>query len=221
MQRTILASVGTLALSTSALAGSHLWDFTEVFSSPDGQVQFIELHVPTAANGETLLAGKKITSVATGKSFTFPVNLVPPTGLKYLLLATPAFAALPGAPTPDFIIPANFFGTSGDTLKYHVYDTWVIGATAVPLDCVSSLNRNGTTSANTPKNYAGVQGNVNACPAAPCPADIDGSGAVDAGDIAVLLGAWGTTEAEADLDHDNDVDAADLSVILGAWGNCG
>jgi hypothetical protein len=221
MNDKLLASAAMLAIASSTFAGSHLWDFTEVFSSPDGQIQFIELHVATMANFETQLAGKKVSSLATGKSFTFPVNLTPPTGQKYLLLATSAFAALPGSPTPDFIIPANFFGTSGDTLTYHVYDSWVIGATAVPLDCVSSLKRNGSISANTPKNYAGVQGTVDACPAPPCPADIDDSGVVDAGDIAVLLGAWGSARSEADLDGDNDVDAADLSVLLGAWGDCG
>ncbi len=221
MQFTLLTSAAVLALASSAFAGSHLWQFSEAFSSPDGQIQFIELHLPTSANSEILLAGKKVTSLATGKFVTFPANLTPPTGLKYILLATSAFAALPGAPTPDLIIPPNFFGTNGDTLKYHVYDTWVIGATALPLDCVSSLNRDGTTSANTPKNYAGVQGTVNACPAPPCPADIDGSGVVDAGDLAALLGAWGNTGGDADLDNDGDVDAADLSVILGAWGSCG
>jgi polyhydroxybutyrate depolymerase len=55
---------------------------------------------------------------------------------------------------------------------------------------------------------------------APCPADIDQSGAVDGGDMALLLGAWGTTDANADLDGSGLVGAGDLSILLAAWGPC-
>ncbi|MGA1223481.1 MAG: M12 family metallo-peptidase [Phycisphaerales bacterium] len=54
--------------------------------------------------------------------------------------------------------------------------------------------------------------------APPCPADLDGSGTVDAADLAALLGAWGSPAA--DLDGNGAVDAADLAVLLGAWGPC-
>ena len=49
------------------------------------------------------------------------------------------------------------------------------------------------------------------------PADLDGDGDVDAGDLATLLGQWGTA-GSADLDGDNMVGAADLAILLGAWG---
>jgi hypothetical protein len=52
-----------------------------------------------------------------------------------------------------------------------------------------------------------------------CPADLDGSGTVDAADLAQLLGAW--SGSAADLDGDGITDAADLAVLLGAWGACG
>lgn len=52
----------------------------------------------------------------------------------------------------------------------------------------------------------------------PCPGDIDGNGAVDAADLAALLGAWGT--ADADLNGSGSTDAADLSILLGSWGGC-
>lgn len=54
----------------------------------------------------------------------------------------------------------------------------------------------------------------------PCPADLDGNGAVDAGDLATLLGAWGGTGGAADLDGNGSVDAGDLATLLGAWGPC-
>jgi hypothetical protein len=48
--------------------------------------------------------------------------------------------------------------------------------------------------------------------------DLDGNGVVDAADLSILLGAWGTKGASvADLDGNGIVDAADLSVLLGAW----
>lgn len=51
-----------------------------------------------------------------------------------------------------------------------------------------------------------------------CPADINGDGTVDAGDLAQVLSAWGTSGA--DLDGDGDTGAADLAVLLSAWGDC-
>ncbi|MFO0830158.1 MAG: dockerin type I repeat-containing protein [Phycisphaerales bacterium] len=52
-----------------------------------------------------------------------------------------------------------------------------------------------------------------------CPADLDGNGAVDAADIALLLGQW-SGAGSADLDGDGSVGAADLAILLGAWGAC-
>jgi hypothetical protein len=55
----------------------------------------------------------------------------------------------------------------------------------------------------------------------PCPADLDGDGAVGASDLATLLGAWGSTKGgSADIDGDGSIGAADLSTLLAAWGNC-
>jgi len=54
------------------------------------------------------------------------------------------------------------------------------------------------------------------------PADLDGDGAVGAGDLATLLGAWGACPGKgpcpADLDGDGAVGASDLAALLAAWG---
>lgn len=55
-------------------------------------------------------------------------------------------------------------------------------------------------------------------PAVALSGDLNGSGTVDAADLAVLLGAWGSA-GEADLDHDGSVGAADLAILLGQWSN--
>jgi hypothetical protein len=52
----------------------------------------------------------------------------------------------------------------------------------------------------------------------PCPPDLNGDGAVTAEDLAFLLGAWGTPNA--DVNDDGFTDANDLAILLGAWGDC-
>lgn len=55
-----------------------------------------------------------------------------------------------------------------------------------------------------------------------CPADLDGSGAVDLGDLSLLLTHFGTPAGagplDGDLDLDGDVDLVDLSQMLGQFG---
>jgi hypothetical protein len=53
-----------------------------------------------------------------------------------------------------------------------------------------------------------------------CPADLDGSGAVDVTDLLALLGAWGQSGVPADLDGSGTVDVGDLLMLLAAWGDC-
>ena len=56
-----------------------------------------------------------------------------------------------------------------------------------------------------------------------CPSDLDGSGEVDALDLAALLSAWGPCGASAcpaDVNQDAAVDALDLAALLSAWGVC-
>jgi len=55
------------------------------------------------------------------------------------------------------------------------------------------------------------------------PGDINLDGAVDAKDLAMLLGAWGTNGpvgTGGDVDLDGDTDGQDLGALLGAWGPC-
>ncbi len=57
-------------------------------------------------------------------------------------------------------------------------------------------------------------------PAGGCVGDLDGSGAIDADDLARLIGSWGSGGV-ADLDGSGAVDAGDLAVLLAGWGACG
>jgi hypothetical protein len=58
-------------------------------------------------------------------------------------------------------------------------------------------------------------------PPAVCEADLDGDGAVNAADLAQLLGNWGPCEdCPADFNGDGVIDATDLAQLLGSWGPC-
>lgn len=49
--------------------------------------------------------------------------------------------------------------------------------------------------------------------------DLNRDGFVDALDLSMLLGAWGTGDALADINADGTVDAADVAALLSAWGS--
>jgi carboxypeptidase D len=56
--------------------------------------------------------------------------------------------------------------------------------------------------------------------APPCPADIDGNGAVDVNDFLMLLAAWGNPGGPEDINGDGSVDVQDFLEVLAAWGPC-
>ncbi|TVQ31525.1 MAG: hypothetical protein EA376_09315 [Phycisphaeraceae bacterium] len=59
---------------------------------------------------------------------------------------------------------------------------------------------------------------------APCPCDLTGSGSVGGGDLATLLGCWGSTssacESAFDCGGTTMIGASNLATLLGNWGPC-
>ncbi len=190
--------------TTVAIGGSHTWRINEIFSNADGTIQFIEMREDNGGEFEGLLRNETIASNA--NVFTIPRNVLPPTSFKHLLFATPGFAALPGAPTPDFVIPANFFSVAGDTISYSAYDARAFGPGVLPTDGVHSINRNLAVTVNSPKNYAGNTGSVDASPQPP--GVPDGTNATTPMTVipldlpvATLSIAWDTTTCTGGSDH--------------------
>ena len=151
-----VGAVGILLFSTSVEASFHFWDTNEVFSNADGTIQFVEM--TTNSNSQHLLSGHVLRSSST--CFTFPSNLTSSaTAGESMLLATSGFAALPGAPTPDYTIPDNFIDVNGDTIRLRsgctstIWDTFTFGPGQLPTDGVNSLNRDLTTGPATPTNF--------------------------------------------------------------------
>ena len=196
-------------------AGSHTWDVWEVFSNADGTVQFVELKEANGTPGEVGLAGHAMIAHPSGHTYTILNNVVSPTSNKSYLLATSAFAALPGAPTPNEIIPANFLAFATDSsCEYNPWDIAAWTAGALPTDGIHSLTRTFvgsalTSAVNSPTNYAGATGSVDASGggSASLPGVPDGTtGApvrVDklAADGSSLSITWDTAACTGELDH--------------------
>jgi len=205
------AAVLPFATVAPVLAGSHTWDVVEAFSNGNGTVQFVELMETGGGANEINIGGLAVTSAATGNAFVFPANLpAGTTSNAHILLATAAFAALPGAPVPDHIIPANFFSNSAEPapgIEFYVYDDFFFAAGDLPTNGRDSLNKQGLNYVvlpNSPTNFAGVSGNVDACPW-----DLDRDGEVGIVDFLDLLGNW-----------NNPYGIVDFLDLLAAWGSC-
>ncbi|HKQ98153.1 MAG TPA: hypothetical protein VJV75_09785 [Candidatus Polarisedimenticolia bacterium] len=149
-----------------ARSGVHLWRVTELFSNADGTIQFIEMTTCCgSAGGEIFVSSQHLRS--NSHDFVFPANLTAATLNRHLLLGTAGYSALPGAPTVDYTIPANFFATGGDTISFAVYDTMIFAAGALPTNGTSSLQKDeddindiAFVDVNSPTNLHEVTGSV-------------------------------------------------------------
>src|SRR5260221_14522361 len=104
----IFGLIGVLsAAGPGAVAGSHTWEVWEVFSNADGTVQFVELKETHGGTSEVGLSFHQIIAHPSSTTYQIQHNVVGNTAVTFYLLATSAFAALPGPPTPDEVIPAN------------------------------------------------------------------------------------------------------------------
>lgn len=92
------------------------------------------------------------------------------------------------------------------------------------LDRTRDCNASGVPDAIEIANGSLVDGNGDGVPdSCQCVADITGDRFVNAADLSVLLGFWGSTNPplpSVDINRDGIVGPADLSVLLSAWGAC-
>lgn len=205
----------TLVATPEARAGAHTWDVWEVFSNADGSVQFVEIHETNGGNTEIGIGGHMMISNPSGKTYTIQTTLPPTTGLKFFLIATPGFAALPGAPTPDEIVPAGSLllaQATDSSMAYSPFDTATWTAGTLPLDGIHSLTRTAVGSAmvsavNSPTNYAGATGSVDASGSGSLPGIPDGTTGQPlrvskvAADGSTLSVSWDTTTCTGGVDN--------------------
>jgi hypothetical protein len=163
----IVVSLILLNISTMSYSSFHLWDLSEVYSDESGDVLYIELFC--AVNGQQFLINHDliVTSDSNSVTFTFPSNSGSPTAGQFLLLATSNFASIPGAVTPDFILPNNFFDRTATSIELNFgpgQDVITVAGTDIPSDGTTSLDLIPAIPvqiANSPTNFAGDIGNVN------------------------------------------------------------
>src|SRR5689334_6160388 len=120
MRRLLNAFTAILILAFAALPASaafHLWTLSEIYSSADGTVQFVELS--TSARGQQFLTGHSLSSSNGGTShdFDFTSNLPGDTSGHTFLVGTASFAAL-HIVTPDYVVPDNFFFFGGGSVNF-------------------------------------------------------------------------------------------------------
>jgi hypothetical protein len=148
-----------LILPKSARAAFHIWTVTEVYSSADGTVQFIELS--TASGNQQFVAGQSISSVNSSgtHTFTFPSSLPTDSANKTCIIGTSNLTSIPGGLVPDFFITNNFIQpaiTGGNaTVTYNASGS-SIAYTNLPVDGNLSLTRSGGSvilATNSPKNF--------------------------------------------------------------------
>jgi hypothetical protein len=153
------ACLAILFSPESASAAFHIWSVTEVYSSADGTVQFIELS--TAAGSQQFVAGQSISSVSSSgtHTFTFPSSLPSDSANKTCIIGTSNLVSIPGGLVPDFFIANNFIGPAiaggNATVTYNASGS-SIAYTNLPIDGDLSLTRSGGSvilATNSPKNF--------------------------------------------------------------------
>ena len=225
---------------STAQASFHLWQVREVFTSADGNVQFVEMFDSFA--GETVMNGLSLTANSDGniKTFTFPSNLAHPTPGS-LLIATTGFGSLPGGVTPDFTfsqggVSGTFFNPNATNLTFTFNgsgDSMAFTGASLPKNGINSLTDAGavgfppgtpniSSGVNSPTNLLGNSGSVNLSTPSPT-GDYNGNHLVDAADYVVWRNTLTQTASPAGSGADGDtsgsIDAGDYSYWRARFGN--
>jgi hypothetical protein len=132
-----------------------LFRIDQVYSSSDGNVQFVVMRETSGTNNENRWVGQSLATTnrfGVEKQIIFPSNIGSQTASRSVLIATPGFAAL-GLVTPDFTMPPRFIPTDGGTLDFASgIDT--VTLPALPVDGVTSIDRDGQPMVASPRNFA-------------------------------------------------------------------
>jgi hypothetical protein len=157
------ACLGQLLVPEVACAAFHAWDITEVYSSADGSVQFIEMRMQFGGQTALSCCGTRITATNSGGTtdFIFGTNLPFGAGLT-CLIGTTNLASIPGGVTPNYVIPPNFIrrpiGGGSAALIFSGNGSQAVFS-SLPTDGRSALLRSGSpnlieVNTNSPQNFS-------------------------------------------------------------------
>ena len=167
----LAALLAPLLHAAAAAAASHLWRFSEFYSSPDRSVQFIEMQEIGGSNNETNISEHWYATNGYNQDHSELLGSDLPFGTanKKFLVGSESYAALPGVPAPDYVLPDGFLDPDGDTVVWWFYQTLEIPPGQMPSDGITSLhvdNPGGpapltfSVAQNSPTNFAGETGTV-------------------------------------------------------------
>jgi hypothetical protein len=179
-----------VAPAEPAAAASHLWRFSEFYSSPDRSVQFIEMVEIGGSQSETNISHHWYATNGYNQDHSDLLGTDLPfgTAFKRFLVGTESYAALENVPEPDYVLPDGFLDPDGDTVVWWFYQTLTIPPGVMPSDGVQSLhvtippNVSFSVGTNSPTNFAGETGSIGPplVPALPLPPAALAAGAVAA-----------------------------------------
>ena len=164
-QKLILAVSVALAGSIKpSIADFDQWGISELFTSADGSIQFIELSTLVAnqqdLSGQLLVATNADNQQSS--SLVFPNNLSGETANTTVLIATDGFEQLTGL-TPDFVIAAGFLPLAGGNLNFAEGAATVDYAAAqMPRNGLQSINGLGEPQIASPRSFAGLLASIQA-----------------------------------------------------------
>ena len=192
----LLACLAMLAFSPApAAAASHLWRFSEFYSSPNRKIQFIEMQEIGGSDSETNISNHWFATDGYNQDHSelLGTNLPFGTANQKFLVGTESYAALPGVPDPDYVLPDGLLDPTGDTVVWWFYQTIEIPPGVMPSDGVQSITvvdpaaPSYSVDVNSPTNLAGETGTV-VLPPPGIPALALWGGTLAAGLVAVV--AW-------------------------------
>lgn len=137
------------------------WYIDEIYSNPGGSVQFIELTTqfsPTSLLESGYQFNAWNPDMTQNHFFAEGVSQLSGAGPQFVLYATAGFTQLPGAITPDYIMPSGFLFAPGGKLSV---ETLVGGLgstltyTDLPTDGIHALNASGQVVPFIAENFAG------------------------------------------------------------------
>jgi len=174
LPRLALAAAALLGCSLAAAGASrsfHTFRVSEVFTSVDGAVQFVELRETFNLNFQHQFLGHVLTATSADgtqtNTYSITTNLPnTSTSGKRVLFATANFGGLTGGVTPDYVIPPNFLFIGG-TVDFDVVSS--VDITGLPTNGAQSLSFPGGAGPNSPTNYLSpIAGSVNVPSGACC-----------------------------------------------------
>jgi hypothetical protein len=154
----------------TARALFHLWKVNEIYSSADGNVQFIELLQSPGSDFEYQLQSSRasvlVSSPLATNQFFFTSDLPVNTANKTLIIGTANLSSIPGGLTPDYVITNNFIPPGSTNVTYvppgNPNDS--VSYTNLPTNGDASLVRSGAnmvlSPTNSPKNFNGESNSI-------------------------------------------------------------